>query len=245
MRKLLEKCRGLEWLPLLSILFLTACNGLFSQAKQPPAPLYSTRDTEVVQQPPGPIKTYHHGSLCPVAGGQEAPVMLFDSRRAHRVGDIVYIIIAENFKGSGNASTTSDGSNEATYGIPELFGYKNVFGSKADMAKLIEAKRSNKTEGKGATSRSNTLTAKLAVRVVEIMPNGNLKIQGSHFTQVNGENHYVTLTGVIRGSDIAPDNTVSSSLIADASIDYGGTGTIGSKQRLGWATKILDLVWPF
>ncbi|MBW1644792.1 MAG: flagellar basal body L-ring protein FlgH [Deltaproteobacteria bacterium] len=229
----------------LSLLPLGACNGLFSQAKQAPAPIYSPVETEVAQQPAGPVQTYHHGSICPVADGREVPVMLYDARRAHRVGDIVYIIIAENFKGSGNASTVSDGSNEASYGIPELFGYKNVFGSKADMAKLIEAKRSNKTEGKGATSRSNTLTARLAVRVMEVMPNGNLKIRGSHFTQVNGENHYVTLTGIIRASDIAPDNTVSSSLIADAAIDYGGTGTLGSKQRLGWATKILDLVWPF
>ncbi len=231
---------------LLLLVTLWGCNGLFSQAKQPPAPLYSaSQDVEKAQQPAPPVKTYHHGSICPVAAGQEQPVMLYDSRRAHRVGDIVYIIISENFRGSGKAATISDGSNEATYGIPELFGYHDIFGSQANMAKLIEAKRSNKTEGKGTTSRSNTLNARLAVRVMEVMPNGNLKIRGSHFTQVNGENHYVTLTGVIRASDIAPDNTVSSSLIADASIDYGGTGTLGSKQRLGWATKILDLVWPF
>ena len=62
---------------------------------------------------------------------------------------------------------------------------------------------------------------------------------------VNGEDHFVTLSGIIRASDISASNTISSVLIADSKIDYGGYGDLGSKQRIGWATRILDIVWPF
>ncbi len=229
---------------LVSVLWLPACMGS-RQAMQPPAPVvYPDRDKAPVAVQP----TYHYGSICQLDGPNQASALFYDSRRARNVGDIVFVLITESFKGTGKASTQSDGSNSSSYAIPTLFGHKNVFdifGADADMSKLIETKRTTKTKGDGATSRSNSLYARVAARVVEILPNNNYRIQASHYTKVNGEDHFVTLSGIIRASDISAGNTISSILIADSNINYGGYGDLGSKQRIGWATRILDVVWPF
>lgn len=238
------RCKAGFCLLLMSVLCLPACMG-GRQAMQPPAPVvYPDKN-----KPPVPVQaTYHNGSICQLDGPNQDSALFYDSRRARNVGDIVFVLIAESFKGTGKASTQSDGSNSSSYAIPTLFGHENVFdflGKDADMSKLIETKRTTETKGDGATSRSNTLSARVAARVVEVLPNNNYRIQGSHYTKVNGEDHFVTLSGIIRACDISAGNTISSVLIADSNIDYGGYGDLGSKQRIGWATRILDVVWPF
>ena len=228
----------------MSLFWLPACVG-GRQAMQPPVPVnYPNRDKpQVVVQP-----AYHYGSICQLDGPGQSAALFYDSRRARNVGDIVFVLIAESFKGTGKASTKSDGSNSSSYAIPTFLGHENlfdIFGADADMSNLIETKRTTKTKGDGATSRSNTLYARVAARIVEVLPNNNYRIQASHYTTVNGEDHFVTLTGIIRASDISAGNTISSVLIADSNINYGGYGDLGSKQRIGWATRILDVVWPF
>lgn len=229
---------------LLIVFWLPACMGN-RQAMQPPAPVVYPDQNK----PSAAVQTaYHDGSICQLDGPNRGSALFYDSHRARNVGDIVFVLISESFKGTGKASTQSDGSNSSSYAIPALLGHKNVFdifGADADMSKLIETKRTTKTKGDGATSRSNTLFARVAARVVEVLPNNNYRILGTHYTKVNGEDHFVTLSGIIRACDISAANTISSVLIADAKIDYGGYGDLGSKQRIGWATRILDVIWPF
>lgn len=81
--------------------------------------------------------------------------------------------------------------------------------------------------------------------VTEVLPSGNLKIEGSRVVVVNNEKQNLKLTGVIRPNDIGYNNTVPSSLIADAKIDFVGKGVISDKQNVGWGTRILDHIWPF
>jgi len=189
---------------------------------------------------------YNNGSLVNLEGGDHGDfVQIFSSRRARYVDDIVYVLVAEQFKGTGAASTSSDGKNSSKYSVPALFALKQYLGDLGDMDNWLEVERSNKTAGSGATTRSNTLTAKIAARVTEILPNGDFRIIGTHFTKVNNEDHYVTISGVIRPTDISANNYILSSAIADARIEYSGDGAIGTKQRVGWGTKVLDLVWPF
>ncbi len=189
---------------------------------------------------------YRNGSLINLDGGEHGDfVHIFSSRRARYVDDIVYVLVAEQFKGTGAASTSSDGKNSTKYSVPALFALKQYLGDLGAMDNWLETERSNKTAGSGATSRSNTLTAKIAARVTEILPNGDFRIIGTHFTKVNNEDHYVTISGIIRPTDISANNYILSSAIADARIEYSGDGTIGTKQRVGWGTKVLDLVWPF
>lgn len=189
---------------------------------------------------------YKNGSLINLDEGEQGDfVQIFNSRRAHYVDDIVYVLIAEQFKGTGEASTSSDGKNSSKYSVPAMFALKKYLGNLGDMDNWLEVERSNKTEGTGATKRSNTLTAKIAARVTEVLPNGDFRIMGTHFTKVNNEDHYVTISGIIRPTDISANNYILSSAIADARIEYSGDGAIGTKQRVGWGTKVLDMVWPF
>lgn len=192
------------------------------------------------------VPRYNNGSLVNLEqAGQDDFVHIFNSRRARYVDDIVYVLVAEEFSGTGSASTSSDGKNSSKYSVPGLFALKQYLGDLGDMDDWLETERSNKTSGTGATSRSNTLTAKIASRVTAVLPNGDFRIQGSHFTQVNNEDHFVTVSGIIRPTDISADNYILSSAIAEARIEYSGSGTIGTKQGVGWGTKVLDLVWPF
>ncbi|MEA3348362.1 MAG: flagellar basal body L-ring protein FlgH [Pseudomonadota bacterium] len=191
-------------------------------------------------------RSIKNGSLINLdQGGQDDFVRIFSSRRARYVDDIVYVLVEEEFEGTGAASTSSDGENSSKYSVPGLFALKKYLGDLGQMDDWLETERSNKTSGSGATSRSNTLTAKIASRVTEVLPNGDFRIMGTHFTQVNNEDHYVTVSGIIRPTDISADNYILSSAIAEARIEYSGTGTIGTKQGVGWGTRILDMVWPF
>lgn len=95
----------------------------------------------------------------------------------------------------------------------------------------------------GSTARGGTLEAKMTTRVVEIFPNGNLRIEGRQRIVINGEDQEIVVSGVVRPRDISPDNTVLSTYVADAEIVFNGTGVVGDKQTPGLLTRLLD--WLF
>jgi flagellar L-ring protein precursor FlgH len=110
---------------------------------------------------------------------------------------------------------------------------------------MFKASMKNSFDGSGETSRNETMTASITARVMEVTPNGNLFIKGTRQVKVNNENQIITLTGLIRPVDVSPDNTVLSSYIADAKIEYTGSGPVSDKQRPGWLLRAIDFVWPF
>ena len=236
------------WLGVLVLFGMVVGGGCGHQSAQSRAAVPVVRPAA-----PSPVQTswetgpqYKNGSLVNFEqSGYDDFVQVYNSRRARYVDDIVYVLVAEDFRGAGAASTSSDGKNSSKYSVPALFALKKYLGDLGQMDDWLKVERSNETSGAGSTSRSNTLTAKIASRVTEVLPNGNFRILGTHFTQINNEDHFVTVSGIIRPTDISADNYILSSAIAEARIEYSGSGTIGTKQRVGWGTKVLDLVWPF
>ena len=103
----------------------------------------------------------------------------------------------------------------------------------------------NSHQGAGVTTRSGQLTATMTAVVREVLPNGNLVVQGTREVLVNHEQQFMTLTGVVRPQDVSRDNIVLSTQLADANISIGGLGVVADKQRSGWGTWLFDLVWPF
>ena len=89
------------------------------------------------------------------------------------------------------------------------------------------------------------MTATVAARVVNVLPDGLLRIEGARQTKVNNETQYLVVAGLIRSRDVASDNSVLSTQIADAQISYYGEGVIADKQKPGWLTRLLDNIWPF
>lgn len=159
---------------------------------------------------------------------------LFSDRKAHAVGDILTIVINETSSANrvGNAanSKTSKTSMDAGTGI--FHGIASASASNDD----------NFT-AKGSLVNSNTVTGKMTAQVTEVKPNGNLVISGSQSIKQNGEEQKITVTGVVRLVDIAPDNTVQSSSIGDAKILVDGKGPISNKQRQGIISQLLNFLF--
>jgi len=186
---------------------------------------------------------------------------LFTDHRARLVGDIVTIKITETAKASKSAKTGLSKKNSLKFGIPSLFGLEaaadarkdrvaaaNAAGAAAiglDLSSILAASSEKDFSGDGSTERSGTLQATLTAVVTRVLPSGNFFIEGRRRINLNEENQYLLLTGIIRPEDISPDNTVPSSMIADASISYYGEGGIADQQKQGWLATLVDKVWPF
>jgi flagellar L-ring protein precursor FlgH len=186
---------------------------------------------------------------------------LFTDYRARVAGDIVTIKITENAKASKSAKTDLTKKDDVKFGIPSLFGLEtaadarrdrveaaNAAGAAAiglDLSSILAASSEKNFAGDGSTERSGKLEATLTAVVTRVLPSGNLFIEGRRRINLNEENQYLLLTGIVRPEDIAPDNTVPSSMIADASISYYGEGRVADQQRQGWFITLMDKAWPF
>ena len=174
---------------------------------------------------------------------------LFQDLRAYQVGDLVTVNIVETSKASKKADTSSARKSSIDAGISNLLGFETKLGKYApanfDNSAMFKTSMTNSFDGSGATSRDESMTASITARVVSLMPNGNLYIKGTRQVKVNNETQFITLSGLIRREDISPNNTVLSSYIADARIEYTGSGPVSDKQRTGWLGRAVDFVWPF
>jgi len=211
----------------------------------------STRNDDVVDLPE-PLEEIQirkesertDGSLWP--GEQHS---LYADHKARTIGDVVTIIISEKARASKSATTSTDRTSSMNAGIPQLFGLENsawlANNPNIDIASLIEANFANTFSGAGTTVRKEDLIASLTAQVIDIYPNGNLKIRGGKEVRVNNETQIIYMTGIIRPVDIMANNTVSSKHVLNAKISYTGKGAISDKQKPGWFMRGLDNIWPF
>ena len=166
---------------------------------------------------------------------------LFSDPKARRVGDIVTIQVAESSSASNSADTNTDRESSLSAGISEFFGL-----DAADLQDFsVSGELQSGFEGSGKTSRSGSLEAFITARVVEVLPNRNLKIIGSREIMVNNEKQIMTIYGVVRPRDISDANVVLSAFVADARIVYSGAGIVDDRQRPGWVANTLNTIWPF
>ena len=105
--------------------------------------------------------------------------------------------------------------------------------------------KSNSFKGSGSASQSNSLTGFISATVVKVYPNGNLEIKGQKRLRLTDGSEYVRLAGIVRPQDISASNTVSSNLIAEAQIEYVGSGTLSNESMPGWGSKFIRAISPF
>jgi len=167
--------------------------------------------------------------------------------KARRVGDIVTVIISEQAKASKEATTDTSRGSGINAGISTFFGLETTVADSTNInpSSMVGANSSDSFAGKGKTTRSENLAATITTQVVEVYPNGNLKIRGGKSVAVNNENQIIYLTGIVRPYDVTADNTVSSGNILNAQITYTGKGAVSDKQKPGWLMRTFDNVWPF
>ncbi len=175
---------------------------------------------------------------------------LYEDMRAMRVGDILTIKIVEVHKGSKSADTSAERDSTINNSLSgSAIGYVGIpgirLGGEARRGLGIDASASNKFEGKGTTNREGTLSGTISVVVTDVLPNGDLRIEGRREVTVNSEKQLMTIAGIVRRVDVNTKNTVLSSAIADAKIEYSGLGVLDDVQRPGWLVRILDWVSPW
>ncbi|MFN8009152.1 MAG: flagellar basal body L-ring protein FlgH [Terriglobia bacterium] len=169
---------------------------------------------------------------------------LFSDLKARRLNDIVTIRVIENTVAESNADTTTNRKGDTNLAVPNFFGAEThnptiPFGS------LVTANSEQKFTGDGGTKRSGSVTASLSARVVDVLPNGDLVIEGIKEVKVNNERQMLRIFGVVRPRDIGPDNVVLSPLIANMLVQIDGKGILSDNLNPGWLFRILTKVWPF
>ena len=190
-----------------------------------------------------PAPDYSNGSIWQASSGG-----VTEDFKARHKGDIITIVISETSSASKQADTATDRSSSINAGMPNFLGLERHPGfTKAigDLNNLINANGDSKFTGTGSTSRQENLTATISARVIDVLPNGNLLLEGRRNIKVNNEDQEIVLQGVVRPRDIGTDNTVNSIYVADARISYSGTGIISDRQSPGWLMNIIDKIWPF
>jgi len=172
---------------------------------------------------------------------------LFGDQRARYVGDIVTVQIVEISQASEKATTDTSRKSETLAGITNFFGLEtNPNGPWKTPNTLISAGMpKNDFAGSGETTRTGSLSATITARVMDVLPNGNLAIEGKREIYVNNEKKEILLQGIVRPRDISYNNSILSTQVADAKVIYTGIGVVGEKQRPGWLARILDFAWPF
>jgi flagellar L-ring protein precursor FlgH len=168
---------------------------------------------------------------------------LFEDRKAHRVGDILIIVLSESTNASKKAETEIDKKTAISIAAPTILGRSLSVGS-TDLSAAVAQERG--FEGDASSDQSNSLQGTIAVTISNILPNGLMEVRGEKWMTLNSGEEYIRIKGLVRPEDIGPDNTILSSRVANARIAYSGTGDFANSNKQGWIARMFNLeLWPF
>lgn len=171
---------------------------------------------------------------------------LFEDEKARRIGDMVLVRLMESTNATKSASTTTQKNASASMAAPVALGRGINYGNAGTPLFEASVDGSRDFKGEGASKQSNSLTGTIAVTVAEVLPNGYLRVRGEKQLSLNQGGEFVRVSGIIRPVDIAPDNTVRSTQLADAQFVYGSEGALAEANSPGWFSRILGSPWwPF
>ena len=174
---------------------------------------------------------------------------LYSDRKAFRVGDIITITLNERTQASKNANSQIAKNSNAELGLTSLFGSSlttnNPLGSN-DLSLSAGYSGDRTTKGDSKAAQGNTLTGSITVTVADVLPNGIIAVRGEKWMTLNTGDELVRIAGMVRADDIATDNTVPSTRVADARITYSGTGSFADASQPGWFDRFfLSPLFPF
>lgn len=187
-----------------------------------------------VPPPPPPVPD---GSIFQASRGRSG---LFEDQRPQQVGDLLTIVFDEQVSASRNSQTDVNRKAGASFspsvlpkGLTSLSNYK------------MDINGEHSFKGGGSSQAGNTFTGTLTVTVTQVLGNGNLRVRGEKQIAINSGTEFIRFAGTVDPQSISAENTVLSSRVADARIDYVGDGYISTAQKMGWLQRILIHVWPF
>lgn len=218
---------------LVAVMLVSGC------AMIPPEPIVTGPLTATPPYPPSPTAIANGSIYQPGAYGNYP---LFEDRRPRNVGDIVTVVIQEKTNAAKNVQTSTDRTGSASMGIdlapavlPTDLGGKQNF----------DAAGGNQSQGKGSSRADNMFAGTLTTTVVGVLPNGNLQIAGDKQMAINRGSEHIRFSGVVDPRSITGSNTVLSTQVADARIEFRSKGTMDEVQNMGWLQRFFLNVSPF
>ncbi len=204
-----------------------------------PATRPGYRPVQMPMPTPQPA-TYNPNSLW--RNGSRA---FFKDQRARQVGDILTITVNITDRATIANETQRSRSNTEDFGITDFLGAKTHTATAALPGRLLSTDSNMSNDGKGSINRQEALQTNVAAVVTQVLPNGNLVVEGKQEYRVNFEVRELIVAGIVRPEDIQSDNTIDSSKIAEARIAYGGRGQITDVQQPRYGSQLMDVVLPF
>ncbi len=167
---------------------------------------------------------------------------MFADHKASRVGDILTVVISESFDQQSSQSAKSSKSSSVDASVSSFIFplAASKLGSLNGSLPATKLSAGNSFAGNGAISNTQSLTSQAAVLVTDVLPNGNLVIEGVRVITFAGETQYVVLHGLVRVDDVTSTNTVASANVADVRVEFISEGALTDAQKRGWLTKIVD-----
>lgn len=166
---------------------------------------------------------------------------LYSDVTARRVGDIITVTLSESTSASKSADTTT--AKDSSVNLDTITGLGGQAVNIGGQSIQLGIGSSSDFSGDSAANQSNSLSGAISVTVVDVLPNNNLVIRGEKWLTLNHGDEYIRLTGIIRPADISPENEIVSTKVANARIQYSGTGSFARAQERGWLTKFFDSTW--
>lgn len=214
---------------------LSGCGARHIARYEPKKRVYEVTDTPAARGPEQAEGSLFHSG--------ERAVMLFTDMRALRVNDLVVVKVEELADSRRQADTDLRRSSKFE---SDVSGFVQAAGQQSSsIGAGLSGSAESSFQGLGSTRRSERLVATVPALVRQVLPNGNLFIEGHRVVLVNHEEHHFYISGVVRPIDIDQQNSVKSSLLADAEIEFTATGNLSDNERQGWLTRFVNWVWPF
>jgi flagellar L-ring protein precursor FlgH len=165
-------------------------------------------------------------------------LFLFRDTRARNLNDILTILIVENSTASNTANTSTQKKGDVSLQAPGFFGIRTP-------QDLLTVNSALNFAGQGSTTRTGQLNASLSARVIQVLPNGDLLVEGSKQVTINKEHQLLTVRGTVRQFDISPNNTVPSTAIANMDVIFDGKGIVSDANKPALLSKIFKYILPF
>lgn len=206
------------------------------------SPLGNPADSKLVAEIPKlPPITHDDNSLW-----QPNAKSFFSDPRASRVGDVITVNVTVADSAAMQDSTSNSRTNSDTASMGNFFGLENIMTHNGlTPGNLVNMGSANSNVGSGSINRQESINMTMAALVAQVLPNGNLVIQGHQQVRVNNEMRDMQVSGIVRREDITQENTVNLSQIAEARISYGGQGTVSNMQQPRYGSQLFDILMPW
>jgi len=194
--------------------------------------------------PAMPVRQVSHDEASDSIYQTTSTWFLLEDIKPRHVGDMLTVTLEEKTDATKTANTETKKENDIAVAAATLLGAPITAKNREILATKLASNYAFK--GESDSDQSNSLTGSVTVTVVEVLANGNLIVQGEKWININQGDEYIRLRGIVRPSDINPDNTISSERVANAQIQYSGEGAVASANEQGWLTRFFNSKWmPF